>query len=136
VARVIVVDASVLIAHFNAGDRHHSQASAVLLQAVGHPLAASSVTLAEVLVGPARAGKLDLARAALRTLEVEEVPVRTGAAERLAGLRAGTGLKLPDCCVLLAAREVGANAILTFDHQLSKCAQELGYGWDPGKLGP
>jgi len=30
VARVIVVDASVLIAHFNAGDNQHSQAEAAL----------------------------------------------------------------------------------------------------------
>jgi predicted nucleic acid-binding protein len=81
---VIVVDARVLIAHFNADDSHHSQAEAMLLQTAGHPLAASSITLAEVLVGPARAGKLDVARAALGTLEVEEVPVRVGAAVRLA----------------------------------------------------
>jgi hypothetical protein len=87
-------------------------------------------------VGPARAGKLDVARAALGTLEVEEVPVRVGAAVRLAGLRADTGLKLPDCCVLLAAQEVHADAVLTFDDQLSKRAQELGYRWDPGKLVP
>jgi predicted nucleic acid-binding protein len=133
---VIVVDASVLIAHFYANDSHHSQADAALLQTAGHPLAASSITLAEVLVGPTRIGKLDAARAALETLEVEEVPVRAGTAERLAGLRADTGLKLPDCCVLLAAQEVHADAVLTFDDQLSKRAQELGYGWDPGKLVP
>jgi predicted nucleic acid-binding protein len=131
---VIVVDASVLVAHFYAKDSHHSQAEAVLLQTSGHPLAASSITLAEVLVGPTRIGKLAVARAALETLEVEEVPVRAGTAERLAGLRADTGLKLPDCCVLLAAQEVHADAVLTFDDQLSKRAQELGYGWDPGKL--
>jgi predicted nucleic acid-binding protein len=133
---VIVVDARVLIAHFNADDSHHSQAEAMLLQTAGHPLAASSITLAEVLVGPARADKLDVARAALGTLEVEEVPIRVGAAELLAGLRADTGLKLPDCCVLLAAQEVHADAVLTFDDQLSKRAQELGYRWDPGKLVP
>jgi len=133
---VIIVDASVLIAHFNADDSCHSRAETVLLETAEHPLAASSITLAEVLVAPARAGKLDVARAALRALEVEEVPVPVGAAQRLAGLRAGTGLKLPDCCVLLAAQDVGADAVLTFDDQLSKRAQELGYGWDPGTFAP
>lgn len=133
---MIIVDASVLIAHFNARDGHHSRAETMLLQAVGHTLAASSVTLAEVLVGPARAGKLDVARAALGALDVEEVSVHAGAAERLAELRADTGLKLPDCCVLLAAQEVNADAVLTFDDRLSKRAQELGYGWDPDKFVP
>jgi toxin FitB len=133
---VIVVDASVLIAHLNADDSCHSRAEAALLQTVGHPLAASSITLAEILVGPVRAGRLDVARAALGILDVEEVPIRVGAAERLAGLRAATGLKLPDCCVLLAAQEVHADAVLTFDDQLRKRAQELGYGWDPDKLVP
>jgi predicted nucleic acid-binding protein len=133
---VIIVDASVLIAHLNADDSCHSRAEAVLLQTDGYPLAASSMTLAEVLVGPARAGKLDVARAALGTLEIEEVPIRAGTAERLAKLRADTGLKLPDCCVLLAAQEVHADAVLTFDDRLSKRAQELDYGWDPGKLVP
>jgi predicted nucleic acid-binding protein len=89
---VIVVDASALIAHFKSDDSHHSQAEAALLQTAGHPLAVSSITLAEVLVGPARAGKLDIVRAALRMLEVEEVPVGIGAAVRLAELRADTGL--------------------------------------------
>jgi predicted nucleic acid-binding protein len=133
---VIVVDASVLIAHFNASDSHHSQAEAMLLQTVGYTLAASSITLAEVLVGPARAGKLDVARTALTALDIEEVPVHTGAAERLAGLRADTGLKLPDCCVLLAAQEVYADAVLTFDDRLSKSAQKLGFGWVPAKPVP
>jgi predicted nucleic acid-binding protein len=86
--------------------------------------------------GPTRTAKLDVARAALGALDVEEVPVHAGAAERLAELRADTGLKLPDCCVLLAAQQVNADAVLTFDDRLSKRAQELGYGWDSGKFVP
>lgn len=131
-ARVIVIDASVLIAHLNGADSSHDRAEAALLAAAELPLAASSITLAEVLVGPVRAGKLDVARSALRALEIAEVAFGAGAAERLAALRADTGLKLPDCCVLLAAQDVGAEAVLTFDDRLMKRAQELGYGWDPG----
>lgn len=129
---MIVLDASVLIAHFNTEDSCHSRAETLLLQTAEHPLAASSITVAEVLVGPARAGRLDGARSALRTLEVAEVPIPAGSAERLARLRADTGLKLPDCCVLLAAQDTRAHAVLAFDEQLAKRAQELGYGWSPG----
>lgn len=67
-ASVIVVDASVLIAHFDAGDAHHERAETLLLAVADEPLAASPLTLAEVLVGPARAGRLDAATAALRQL--------------------------------------------------------------------
>ncbi|MEJ3745791.1 type II toxin-antitoxin system VapC family toxin [Actinomycetes bacterium KLBMP 9797] len=129
---MIVVDATVLIAHLNSADSCHDRAEALLLEAADYPLAASSITLAEVLVGPARAGRLGAARAALRALEVEEVPVPVEAAERLAVLRADTGLKLPDCCVLLAAEDALAEAVLTFDDRLMKRAQALGYGWNPG----
>lgn len=128
---MIVVDASVLIAHLNATDSCHSRAETVLLETAEHPLVASSITVAEVLVGPARSGKLDVARSALRALEVEEVSVPSGSAEQLARLRADTGLKLPDCCVLLAAQDKHADAVLTFDDRLMKRAQELGYAWDP-----
>ena len=44
---------------------------------------------------------------------------------RLATLRARTGLRLPDCCVLLAAESERA-AIATFDEQLASTATGLG----------
>jgi predicted nucleic acid-binding protein len=43
----------------------------------------------------------------------------------LAALRAGTGLKLPDCCVLQAAEQAHAG-IATFDDRLAAAARELG----------
>ncbi|MPZ28437.1 MAG: PIN domain-containing protein [Micromonosporaceae bacterium] len=127
---MIIVDASVLIAHLDRNDALHARAQRVLEETAEFPLAASGITLAEVLVGPARAGRLGAAEAALRDLEVGEVPVPAGAAGRLAELRADTGLKLPDCCVLLAAQEVAAEAVLTFDDRLAKRARDLGYGSD------
>lgn len=45
---------------------------------------------------------------------------------RLATLRAETGLKLPDCCVLLAAQDAGAEAVLTFDEPLGREVERLG----------
>jgi predicted nucleic acid-binding protein len=44
---------------------------------------------------------------------------------RLAGLRASTGLTLPDCCVLLAAEQVDG-AIVTFEDRLAAAARERG----------
>lgn len=122
-----MVDASVLIAHLDRDDALHVRAREALEETAELPLAASAVTVAEVLVGPARSGRLEAAQTALRDLGVDEVPVPAGAARRLAELRAVTGLKLPDCCVLLAAQEVAAGAVLSFDDRLTKRARELGY---------
>lgn len=118
---MIVLDASVLIAHLDAGDAHHERARERLLDAAGQPFAASPITLAEVLVGPIRAGRLREARGALDTLGVTELPLPANAAERLALLRAETQLKLPDCCVLLAAHEAEC-PVLTFDERLARAA--------------
>jgi predicted nucleic acid-binding protein len=80
-----------------------------------------------VLVGPARVGRSQAARTALHELEIDEVPVPVGAAARLAELGVQTGLKLPDCCVLLAAEQVRADAVLTFDQRLEERARDLGF---------
>jgi predicted nucleic acid-binding protein len=121
---VIVLDASVLIAHLNRDDAHHARARACLLDAADHTFAATSITLAEVFVGPIRTGRLASAQTALRALGVTELPLPTHAAERLAVLRAETGLKLPDCCVLLVAREAECQ-VLTFDDRLAREADRL-----------
>lgn len=124
---MIVVDASVLIAHLSASDPHHARAAALLSDAVRLPLATSPITVAEVLVGPARIGRLDDARQALGTLEVREVRLGPDAGPRLATLRATTSLKLPECCVLLAAQDARATRLLSFDHRLAAAAGRLGF---------
>jgi hypothetical protein len=64
---------------------------------------------------------------------IEEVrrTVRDGlgadAAVRLATMRAEVGLKLPGCCVLLAAQDASAQAILTFDDALTRAAERSGF---------
>lgn len=120
-AGVIVLDASVLIALLDGEDAHHQRAETLLAQEIDDDFAASSLTLAEVLVAPAREGRLDTVREALTDLEVEELPFPVDAAVKLAQLRAATGLKMPDCCVLLAAE--GAEArIASFDDRLKNAA--------------
>jgi predicted nucleic acid-binding protein len=123
---VIVLDASVLIAHLDSEDAHHDRATSLLLNTADEPLCASRLTLAEVLVGPARAGELDRAAGALAQIDVAGVGLDDDAPARLALLRAGTGLKLPDCCVLIAAEDV-RGAVATFDDRLGAVARERGF---------
>lgn len=122
---MIVIDASVLIAHLDERDALHARAEDALLAGADQPLGCSPITLAEVLVGPARRDLLDAARAALAQLDVEVIPLEGDAPLRLAMLRAGTGLKLPDCCVLLAADSTTAEGVLTFDDALAREAERL-----------
>lgn len=124
-ARVIVLDASVLIAHLDSTDVHHENALQLLLDVADAPLGASPLTLAEVMVGPARAGQLDRGSALLNELGVASVRLEDDAATRLAILRAGTGLKMPDCCVLLAAEQTHGT-VATFDDRLARAATARG----------
>jgi predicted nucleic acid-binding protein len=121
---VIVLDASVVVAWFEPTDAHHRMAAAFfddhLEDLVLHPL-----TCAEILVGPHRAG---VAGAVVHDLPVLGVRTDLPDAEqpvRLAALRAETGLKLPDCCVLDIAL-VHNVAVATFDDRLAGVARERG----------
>lgn len=121
---MIVLDASVLIAHLDGRDAHHERAGRLLAATGSRPLGASPLTLAETLVAPARAGLLVDARDALERLGVVELPLGADAHVRLADLRACTGRKLPDCCVLLAAKELGG-VVASFDDALNESAASL-----------
>lgn len=132
---MIVLDASVLIAHLNGSDPNHARAQSLLEAHAGEPWGASSVTLAETLVYPARAGCLENAEAALVGLDVQELPLGAGAPGRMAEMRAELGLKMPDCCVLLAAQNNEA-AMATFDNDLVSAARKVGVeavSGDPGQ---
>jgi predicted nucleic acid-binding protein len=122
---VIVLDASVLIAHLDGSDRHHADAQFLLEANSQEPLGASPITLAETLVSPARVGRLAEAETALQRLGVDELALGENAPGRLAQLRTDTGLKLPDCCVLLAAQGHDAR-VASFDTDLLKAANKLG----------
>lgn len=122
---MIVLDASVLIAHLDGADRHHAKARNLLEANSSEPLGASPITLAETLVSPARAGQLANAEAALQQLEIQELPLLEGAPGRLAEMRAEVGLKMPDCCVLLAAQD-HEGIVASFDAGLLSAAQKLG----------
>lgn len=114
-----------LIGHLDDGDPHHARAMKLLEATRGQMLGASAITLAETLVAPARVGRLADAQAALRRLGVRELPLGDGASSRLARLCADLGVKLPDCCVLLAAQE-HAGAVASFDKGVIEAARALG----------
>ena len=122
---MIVLDASVLIGHLDARDPHHEKATKLLAESDAEPLGASAITLAETLVAPARARRLEEAKAVLERLGVKELGLGENAPSRLATLRAATGRKMPDCCVLAAAQRHEAS-VASFDGDLRKAARKLG----------
>jgi predicted nucleic acid-binding protein len=70
---VIVLDASVLIGHFEPADAHHTDATALLNAHVAESFAASVITLAEVYAGAARAGQADRLHQLLARLQPESL---------------------------------------------------------------
>ena len=122
---MIVLDTSALIGWSESSDAHHAAAIEQLTAHVDDEFLASPITLAEFYVLPAKRGKLDHAVRLVADLGVSTVPLPADAPVRLAELRAVTGLKLPDCCVLLAALQSDA-AVLTFDHRLRDGARAAG----------
>jgi len=125
---VIILDASVLIAHLENGDSHHARATDMLLDHCDDEFASSAITLAEVIVGAIRASRGGYAREALAELQVQTLGLGADAAWELAQLRVRTGLKLPDCCVLHAAQSQPSAQVATFDARLAAGAAALGIG--------
>jgi len=122
-ARVICLDAGVVIALFSPDDAHHAAAKNLLAVEPG-PFLMHPLTAAETLVGAAKSGRDAAMWARLQALGVELVAI--GAAEPLllARLRADHGLKMPDTCVLAAAVHRGV-PLATFDQRLSNVADSL-----------
>jgi predicted nucleic acid-binding protein len=116
---MIVVDASVLIAFLDRNDAHHTAAVDWLADA-SPPLVVHPITLAVVLVGPTRDGSADRAWTVLQAIGVELYTQPTDPLT-LARVRVHTGLRLPDCCVVEAARHHGC-AVATFDDRLRRAA--------------
>ena len=122
---MIALDASVLIAHLNPTDPHHRAATAILLTGTPGQTVVHTITMAEVLVGGVRIGQ---GAAMLDDLHAAGITVAShddGEPLRLAELRATTGLKLPDCCVLDIAIHHRAS-LATFDDALAAAARQRG----------
>ena len=122
---MIALDASILIAVLDVRDAHHEAATTLLEMHAARSFVIGPVNRAEILVGPTRAGQVEEFLAALSAMGIAELPFPGDASVRLAGLRVATGLRIPDCCVLLTAQQSGA-AVATFDDRLRPAARSLG----------
>ena len=84
-------------------------------------IALSTITLAEVLTGPCKAGQTALAKRFEKALcQYEVVAVSIPIAALAAQLRAQHRLKLPDALQLATALEVSAAAFVTHDRDFSR----------------
>ena len=122
---MIVLDANVVIAFFDPNDRHHHRAAALLSDHAAEGFRMHPLTLGEVLVGAVRVGRGNQRFGELKSLGVVAQLPDTSEPLILAELRATTGLRMPDCCVLAAAQQESL-PIATFDKQLTSAAQSLG----------
>lgn len=113
---LIALDASVLIALFDARDAHHQAARASLDAYADDDLRIPAHTLAEALVHPARAGKDREARRLIAGLEIAVDPIDEAIAIAAAKLRAHHGaLRMPDALVIAYADVRKAKRVLTAD---------------------
>jgi len=126
---LIVLDASVVIAHLDPADAHHERATDVLLQHADDDLRLPASAYAETLVDPARSGRLDEARDTIDQLELRIEPIGKEIAERAASLRARSrGPRLPDALVLACGEVLEADAILTADRRWRRFERVLVIG--------
>lgn len=120
---MIVLDASVVIAFLESTDAHHDTATQVIADTAPGALFVHPVTLAEILVGPARFGRAAEVQADLLAAGIAVAPYHDGEPLLLASLRATTARTMPDCCVLATALQLGA-ALATFDKALAATAEQ------------
>jgi predicted nucleic acid-binding protein len=127
-AGVIILDASVVIAFLEPADVHHDDAVGIFARGP-EPLVMHELTLAEVLVAPARAGRDEALLSDLYRIGVRPAVFEAPLAPLLARLRVRTGLKMPDACVLATALQFaheGEARLATFDARLAAAARSLG----------
>jgi predicted nucleic acid-binding protein len=120
VARLIILDASVVIAALAADDAHHDAAAVALASAMDDDLVLAATTRAEILVGPARVGDVALATARTFVDGCLTVPVTASIADDAAALKARhRALSLPDAIALVVADLIDADTVWTFDRRWS-----------------
>ena len=113
-----------MIAFLNPRDAHSAAARALFETTARNRLVAHRLTIAETLVGAAQANVTQAVARALDSIGVGRLDEPDDPAD-LAELRALTGLKMPDACVLLAAKRDGAS-LATFDSRMARAARDQG----------
>jgi predicted nucleic acid-binding protein len=126
-AQLVVLDASALIALASDTDPNHNWALEMFRDTAAFGLQMTALTQAEVLVHPARAGKLEKFLKLIGALGLEITSIEEFDSRQIAKIRAETSLKMPDAVVLSQAIKV-AGSIATADKQLAKVAKDNGLG--------
>ena len=119
----VVLDSGVIIGLFSSADPHHEWATARIEEGLiqRDSLIISTVTVAEVLVRPARTGDAEKVLADLHSLRADVAEVSQAVALRAARLRAShASLRLPDAFILATAQELGAESLLTTDKRIGR----------------
>jgi predicted nucleic acid-binding protein len=120
----MLLDSSAFIAFLNPADKHNSDATQRISGA--QTIEIHEVSVAESLV---RASAHEVVPHVLFVLERLEATIVNSSglegAVRVATIRHTSGLPLPDCYVIDAARELG-EPVLSFDAKLNKAAHEMG----------
>ena len=126
-AQLVVLDASALIALASDTDPNHNWALEMFRDTVSFGIQMTALTQAEVLVHPARAGKLEKFLKLIGALGIEITPIEESDSSQIARIRATTSLKMPDAVVLCQAIKV-AGSIATTDQTLARVAKEKHLG--------
>ena len=131
-AQLVVLDASAVIALASDTDPNHSWALEMFRDTAAFDLQMTSLTQAEVLAHPARAGKLEKFLKLIASLGLEVTPIEESDSSHIAKIRAATFLKMPDAVVLSQAIKV-SGSIATTDQKLAQVAKEKSVGvFSPG----
>jgi len=126
-AQLVVLDASAVIALASDTDPNHSWALEMFRDTAAFGLQMTALTQAEVLVHPARAGKLEKFLKLIGAMGIEITSIKESDSSQIARIRAATSLKMPDAVVLSQAMKV-SGAIATTDQKLAKVAKDYGVG--------
>lgn len=116
----VVLDASVVIAYFDANDRHHRAAVSALASHRSAELICPASVYAEVLAGPFRRGAKEIhaVERFFAEFAIRVEPIGVEIARRAASLRAtAPSLELADGLVIATGEEVAADVVLTADRK-------------------
>jgi len=123
---LIVLDASLVIALLDPADKLHPASLRAFERVAGEDLAIPASALAETLVIPSRAGKLDEARAKIHLLNLRVAGVEESIAIEAARLRGRhRRLRLPDALVIATGEVLEADSILTGDRSWARVSRRV-----------
>jgi len=122
-ARVITLDAGVLIAMLDGKDSHHDWATRFLVDHCDADFVMPALTYAECLVRPTQKSAADAFLVSIAGLGLEIVDATAASAMQIALIRATTKLRMPDA-VVVATSVMKGSALATTDQTLAKAAAQ------------